>query len=136
MNIGDLKFCWSATFLQSCANKHDRLQLEMCMGIIVANGPALKVWYDIISRHNFWPKSWPESLPRLRVVWRSKTVRASLSDHVPRISTLQVSGFHITQFGLKTETQTTLGNTESDYELNKYGWSNVVHLREKDSDIV
>jgi hypothetical protein len=115
------------------------------MGIIVANGPAVKVWYNLMSRQSFWSESWSGCLPRLKIVQNSNTHKNSILDEAPRISTLQVSGFHITQITQITqttqtrsqaETPTTLESTELDYDCDVYGWNHVVQKYQAGSDSV
>jgi hypothetical protein len=92
------------------------------MGIIVANGPALKVWYGRTS----FPSFWPTSLPSIKLVWSStssetdigstniNTKKRSIFDRIPRISTIQQSGFHITEMISQTETLAAVHSTEFD----------------------
>jgi hypothetical protein len=108
----------------------------MCMAIIVANGPALKVWYGRISSQSFWP----QALPRFKIVWisrssklhtgisRSRIGRRSIFGRIPRLPTVQISGFHITEMRSESETFTTTYSTECDGRLS---WSEVLDKPER-----
>jgi hypothetical protein len=126
------------------------LQCEMGMAIIVANGPALKVFYDSLRKKSqnqsekqprSWTLRWPEKWPRLRIVWNgsksqprsswSRAERRWIPDKAPKISTVQVSEFKITQMMSQTNTVSTLRGSEEEYERYGDDWSDVLDKRQR-----
>jgi hypothetical protein len=113
-------------------NQSLRLQFELCMGIIVANGPALKVWYNVMSRN----KVWCRSLPKVKLVWNTSSENTRPGGHVdlgivPRISTFQASGFGISQLRAQVELSTPLQATASYDDSCSEGYADVLNKPER-----
>jgi hypothetical protein len=116
------------------------------MAIIVANGPALKVFYNevfkpsssasprekSIREFRIWPKAWP----RLKLEWKQhslnsadlQSVRLPVRDKAPKLSTVQVSEFQITQM----MSQRTVGDStlRGDDEFGD-DWTDVLDKRQR-----
>jgi hypothetical protein len=122
------------------------LQCEICMSIIAANGPALKVFYnEYLSRSssdsstsnpNRRSRVWPKSWPRLKIEWTRyslnsgdlRTVFLPIREKAPKLSTVQVSQFQITEMmSQRTVGESTLrGDDEFEDD-----WSDVLDKRQR-----
>jgi hypothetical protein len=112
------------------------------MGLIVANGPALRVFYNEVLKRSdsqehlgkdfrIWPKSWP----RLKIEWKRnslnsdelRTVRLPIKEKAPKLSTIQVSNFQITQM----MSHQTVGDSTLKGDEYEEDWSNVLDKRQR-----
>jgi hypothetical protein len=78
------------------------IECEMCMGIVVANGPALKVFFKEMGKKQWLPF-------RISLTWVTKSITGSMSssfsntrnerlqEKAPRLKTVDVSRFQVTQ---------------------------------------
>jgi hypothetical protein len=118
------------------------LQREMCMAIIVANGPALKVFWNEMHKTSW---SLPNGLPRLKIVWsgsKAEIQELPISRDAPKLSTIQVSRFQVSQImpeshlRSQTETMSTLRSSRSDDDHFSQEWKDKRRGTYNDNDFM